>query len=144
MFVLRAAFWLTIGFFLVAPHGTDFGATVNGVKDQAIAAGVQAGEQFVASQIALLTAFLPSLWRVLACGGLRCDVHYGEPIAFDAEPDRKALARDDLASDARLATPSLRQINRDFALDELRKTFAERRIDDLSAKLDAAVAAVGH
>src|SRR5947209_4841144 len=38
-------------------------------------------------------AFLPSLWRVLACGGLSCDVHYGEPIAFDAGPDRKALAR---------------------------------------------------
>ncbi len=38
------------------------------------------------------TAFLPSLWRVLACGGLRCDVHYGEPIAFDAGADRKALA----------------------------------------------------
>ncbi len=38
-------------------------------------------------------AFLPSLRRVLACGGLRCDVHYGEPIAFDAARDRKALAR---------------------------------------------------
>lgn len=37
-------------------------------------------------------AFLPSLWRVLACGSLRCDVHYGEPIAFDADADRKALA----------------------------------------------------
>lgn len=51
MFVFRAAFWLAIGFVLVAPHGTDFGAAVNGVKDQAIAAGVQAGEQLVASQV---------------------------------------------------------------------------------------------
>jgi crotonobetainyl-CoA:carnitine CoA-transferase CaiB-like acyl-CoA transferase len=48
------------------------------------------------------------------------------------------LARPDLASDPRLATPSVRQINRDFALDELRKTFAARKIDDLSAQLDAA------
>jgi len=38
-------------------------------------------------------AFLPSLWRVLRCGGLDCDVWYGEPIACDAAPDRKALAR---------------------------------------------------
>lgn len=51
MFLFRSVFWLAIGFFLVAPHGTDFGATVNGVKDQALAAGVQAGEQFIASQM---------------------------------------------------------------------------------------------
>ena len=38
-----------------------------------------------------------------------------------------ALARDDLARDPRLATPSARQINRDFALGELRRTFAERQ-----------------
>ena len=37
--------------------------------------------------------FLPSLWRVLACGGLDCDIHYGEPIPFDPGADRKALAR---------------------------------------------------
>jgi 1-acyl-sn-glycerol-3-phosphate acyltransferase len=37
--------------------------------------------------------FLPSLWRVLACGGLHCDVHYGEPAPFDPAADRKALAR---------------------------------------------------
>ena len=48
-----------------------------------------------------------------------------------------ALARDDLASDARLASPSARQINRDFALDELRRTFATGKVDDLVAKLDA-------
>ena len=48
-----------------------------------------------------------------------------------------ALARDDLASDARLATPSGRQINRDFALEELRRTFTASKVDDLVAKLDA-------
>ena len=51
MFVFRAAFWLVIGFVLVAPHGTDFGAALGGVKDQALAAGVQAGEQLVASEM---------------------------------------------------------------------------------------------
>jgi 1-acyl-sn-glycerol-3-phosphate acyltransferase len=39
------------------------------------------------------TAFLPSLRRVLACGGLRCDVYYGEPIPCDGAVSRKALAR---------------------------------------------------
>ena len=48
------------------------------------------------------------------------------------------LARPDLASDPRLATPSVRQINREFALDELRKTFAACKVEDVSAKLDAA------
>ena len=48
-----------------------------------------------------------------------------------------ALARPDLASDPRLATPSSRQINRDFALEELRKTFAAGKVDDLVVKLDA-------
>jgi 1-acyl-sn-glycerol-3-phosphate acyltransferase len=38
-------------------------------------------------------AFLPSLWRVLACGGVTCDVHYGEAVAYDPGTDRKALAR---------------------------------------------------
>ena len=48
-----------------------------------------------------------------------------------------ALARADLASDARLATPSARQINRDFALNELRQTFATGKVDELVAKLDS-------
>jgi crotonobetainyl-CoA:carnitine CoA-transferase CaiB-like acyl-CoA transferase len=48
------------------------------------------------------------------------------------------LARTDLASDPRLATPSVRQINREFALDELRKTFAACKVGEVSAKLDAA------
>ena len=38
-------------------------------------------------------AFLPSLWRVLGCGGLRCDVHYGEILAFDGQETRKPLKR---------------------------------------------------
>jgi 1-acyl-sn-glycerol-3-phosphate acyltransferase len=36
-------------------------------------------------------AFLPSLRWLLACGGIACDVHYGEP--FPADADRKILAR---------------------------------------------------
>ena len=52
MFVLRAAFWLTVGFLLVAPHGTDFGATATALKDQAVEAGIEAGKELVVSQIA--------------------------------------------------------------------------------------------
>ena len=51
MFVLKSAFWLTVGFVLVAPHGVNLGAQVSAVKDQAIAAGMQAGEQLIVSQI---------------------------------------------------------------------------------------------
>ncbi len=51
MFILRSVFWLTIGFFLVAPHGTDFGAAASQVKDQAITAGTQAAEQIIVSQV---------------------------------------------------------------------------------------------
>ena len=36
--------------------------------------------------------FLASLRRILVCGGVRCDVYYGAPIAFDDARDRKALA----------------------------------------------------
>lgn len=53
-------------------------------------------------------AFLPSLWRVLACGSLRCDVHYGEPIAFDADADRKALAGQVEAATRRLKAKARR------------------------------------
>ena len=49
----------------------------------------------------------------------------------------KALARDDLAVDPRFASPSTRQINRDAALSELRRTFGERTVADLAARLDA-------
>ena len=60
MFVLRSAFWLIIGFLLVAPHGTDFGATATALRDQAIGAGVKAGEQMIVSQIVVATR-LPDL-----------------------------------------------------------------------------------
>ncbi|GEM_PF-2011315 len=53
MFVLRSAFWLTIGFLLVAPHGAgDLGATASALKDQAVSAGVAAGQRLIVSQIA--------------------------------------------------------------------------------------------
>jgi crotonobetainyl-CoA:carnitine CoA-transferase CaiB-like acyl-CoA transferase len=48
-----------------------------------------------------------------------------------------ALARPDLGADPRLATPSGRQINREFALAELRKSFAAGAVEDIVAKLDA-------
>lgn len=51
MFILRSAFWLTIGFLLVAPHGTDFGATATTLKDQAVEASLRAGEQLIVDQI---------------------------------------------------------------------------------------------
>lgn len=49
--ILRSAFWLTVGFLLVAPHGTDFGAEANALKDQAVSSGAQVAEQLVVSQI---------------------------------------------------------------------------------------------
>ena len=51
MFLFRSAFWLIVGFILVAPHGTDFGATATTLKDQAMTAGIEAGQQIIASQI---------------------------------------------------------------------------------------------
>lgn len=50
MFLFRSAFWLTIGFLVVAPHGTNFGAVASDAKDQAIAASIDAGQMMV-SQI---------------------------------------------------------------------------------------------
>jgi lyso-ornithine lipid O-acyltransferase len=52
--------------------------------------------------------FWPSLLRVLSCGGLRCDVHYGEPIRFGAVADRKALARQVEAAARRLKVQARR------------------------------------
>jgi hypothetical protein len=60
MFILRAAFWLTVGFLLVAPHGTDLGATATALKDQAVEAGIEAGKDLVVSQITT-SARLPDL-----------------------------------------------------------------------------------
>lgn len=63
MFVLRSAFWLTIAFLLVAPHGTDFGATATALKDQAVSAGIEAGQQLIVGQI-MDTTRLPDLLLV--------------------------------------------------------------------------------
>ena len=52
MFVFRAAFWLTVGFLLVAPHGTDFGAAATTLKDQAVEAGIEASQDLIVKQIA--------------------------------------------------------------------------------------------
>ncbi|MEO8758084.1 MAG: hypothetical protein ABI398_10095 [Devosia sp.] len=49
--IIRSAFWLTIGFLVVAPHGTDFGAAASQVKDQALAAGTEAATQIIVSQV---------------------------------------------------------------------------------------------
>lgn len=51
MFLLRSAFWLTVAFLVVAPPGTDFGAAATTLKDQAISAGLEAGEQLIAEQV---------------------------------------------------------------------------------------------
>jgi hypothetical protein len=47
MFLLRSAFWLTIGFMIMAPHGTDFGAMADSLKDQAVASAASAGEELL-------------------------------------------------------------------------------------------------
>lgn len=65
MFVLRSAFWLIVGFLLVAPHGTDFGATATTLKNQAVEAGIQAGQQLIVAQVAGETG-LPNLLVSLA------------------------------------------------------------------------------
>ena len=49
------------------------------------------GDKLVAAWYGDMT-FLASLKRVLASGGVCCDLHYGEPFAADGR-DRKALAR---------------------------------------------------
>ena len=49
--IFRSAFWLCIGFVLVAPHGTDFGAIASQTRDQAIAAGSEAAQQLITTQI---------------------------------------------------------------------------------------------
>ena len=48
--IIRSAFWLCVGFALVAPHGTDFGAAAAQVRDQAMTAGTQAVAQIVLDQ----------------------------------------------------------------------------------------------
>jgi hypothetical protein len=50
MFIFRSAFWLTIGFLVVAPDGTDLGATATSITNQAVAAAAGAGQEFIAHQ----------------------------------------------------------------------------------------------
>jgi hypothetical protein len=54
MFLLRSAFWLTVGFVLVHPHDVDLGATANAISGRAM----DAGRQIVAQQI-IESAALP-------------------------------------------------------------------------------------
>ena len=49
-----------------------------------------------------------------------------------------AIGRDDLRTDPRLSSPSGRATNRDFVMPELRRTFAQKPVADLQARLDAA------
>jgi hypothetical protein len=49
--IFRSAFWLTVGFLMVAPHGTDFGAIASHTRDQVVSAGTDAAEQLIVSQI---------------------------------------------------------------------------------------------
>jgi len=37
--------------------------------------------------------FLPSFWKVLACGGVDCEVRYGDVIPWEEACDRKGLMR---------------------------------------------------
>ena len=61
MFVLRSAFWLAIGFMLVAPPGADFGSMATALRDDAVTAGINAGTQIIASRIDTVDA-LPMLF----------------------------------------------------------------------------------
>lgn len=45
--IIRSAFWLCVGFALVAPHGVDFGAAAAQATDKAIEAGSQTVAQIV-------------------------------------------------------------------------------------------------
>ncbi len=49
--ILRSAFWLAVGFALVAPHGTNFGQAAAQLRDQAMETGTQAATQIIVSQV---------------------------------------------------------------------------------------------
>jgi hypothetical protein len=67
MFVLRSAFWLTVAFLVMAPHGANLGGDLSALKDRAVSATVEAGENIVVSQI--LTSE-PAARAVLATASL--------------------------------------------------------------------------
>ena len=48
-------------------------------------------------------SFMSHLWRVIFCGGIDCDVHYGDPLSVAAHQDRKSLAAATEAAVRRLA-----------------------------------------
>jgi hypothetical protein len=64
--ILRSAFWLTVGFMVMAPHGTDFAAIASNAKDQAIGAGTQAAEQIIVSQVLTNTSVAKAMVRKLS------------------------------------------------------------------------------
>ena len=49
--ILRSAFWLAVGFAIVAPHGTNLGQAAAQLRDQAIASGTEAATQIIVSQV---------------------------------------------------------------------------------------------
>ncbi len=59
MFLLRSAFWLTIGFILVAPRDTDLGQVARSLSTDAVAAG----QQLIVGEI------LKTECRTLECAG---------------------------------------------------------------------------
>jgi lyso-ornithine lipid O-acyltransferase len=73
----------------------DAGACVQPVYLDYCAVGGIAAARADRSRVAWYgdMTFWPSLARVLASGGVRCDIYYGEAIACDAAADRKGLAR---------------------------------------------------
>jgi hypothetical protein len=48
--IIRSAFWLAIGFLVVAPHGTDFGSIASQARDEALAAGTEAAQEIVTTR----------------------------------------------------------------------------------------------
>ena len=89
MFLLRSAFWLTMGFLLVAPHGTDFGATATALKDQAVETGIAAGQQLIVSQITA-SSHLPDLLVSVAHASL--DTTYVAPQVATVLPRPRPAA----------------------------------------------------
>ena len=89
MFVLRSAFWLFVGFLLVAPHGTDFGAAATTLKTQAVEAGIEAGQALVVSQITSVNR-LPDLLVSVAKTSL--DTKYLAPTVATVLPRPRPAA----------------------------------------------------
>jgi len=89
MFALRSAFWLMVGFLLVAPHGTDFGATATALKDQAVEAGLKAGQELIVSQITTADR-LPDL--LVSVAGASLDAKLSAPVIAAVLPRPRPAA----------------------------------------------------